>query len=343
MSTTKFLDVFYDNPSVSPPLWFMRQAGRYLPEYRKVREECSTFLDLCYTPKLAAQVTLQPVNRFDLDAAILFSDILVIPHGLGQLVSFEAGKGPQLDPLTLSSFKEKLSFDGFLRKMFPVYEAIGLIRSQLSPTKALIGFSGAPWTLALYMLEGEGNRDFAKAKEEAFRHEVLFSSFLDFLSQAISLHLIEQVRAGATTLQIFDSWAGHCPGSHFQKWILEPTQKIVSAVRDVFPDIPLIGFPKGVGANLLDYGAHCGFSALSLDSSISLPWAVKNLPPDLILQGNLDPLLLNAGGDVLKRTIDSIHEQMKERPYIFNLGHGIVPQTPIQNVEECVRWVRELR
>lgn len=342
MSVTKFLDVFSDKPSVSPPLWFMRQAGRYLPEYRKVREKCPTFLDLCYTPKLATQVTLQPIDRFDLDAAILFSDILVIPHGLGQLVSFEAGKGPQLGPLTLSSFQTKLSLEGFLRKMSPVYEAIDLIRAQLSPTKALLGFSGAPWTLALYMLEGEGNRDFAKAKQEAFHQEALFSSLLDLLSQAISLHLIEQVKAGATALQIFDSWAGLCPASHFHQWILEPTQKIVSAVKGVFPDIPLIGFPKGVGVNLLDYSTHCGLSALSLDSSTPLPWVVKNLPADLILQGNLDPQLLVVGGSSLKRAIDSIHEQMKGRPYIFNLGHGIVPQTPIQNVEDCVRWVRGL-
>lgn len=343
MNVSKFLDVFHGKPSLPPPLWFMRQAGRYLPEYRKIREQCPTFLDLCYTPKLAAQVTLQPLERFDLDAAILFSDILVVPHGLGQFVSFEEGKGPQLSFLPLSSFERSLSFEGFLEKMSPIYEAIDLIRSQLSPNKALLGFSGAPWTLALYMLQGEGNRDFAKAKLQAFRNESLFSSFLDFLSQAISFHLIEQVKAGASALQIFDSWAGLCPASHFQKWIVEPTQKIVSAVKDVFPDIPLIGFPKGVGVNLLDYSAHCGFSALSLDSNTSLPWAVKNLPSDIILQGNLDPLLLCAGRDPLKRTIYSIHEKMKERPYIFNLGHGIVPQTPIQNVEDCVRWVRELR
>lgn len=338
-----FLNIFQGKLRSNPPLWFMRQAGRYLPEYRKIRETCPTFLDLCYTPQLATQVTLQPIERFDLDAAILFSDILVIPDGLGQLVSFETGKGPQLSDLTLASFEDKLSLEGFLRKMSPVYEALDLIRSQLSPTKALIGFSGAPWTLALYMLEGEGNRDFAKAKQEAFQNEKLFSSFLDFLVQAISLHLIEQVKAGATALQVFDSWAGLCPASRFHQWILEPTQKIVSTVKDVFPDIPLIGFPKGVGVNLLDYSTHCGFSGLSLDSSTSLPWVVQNLPFDLILQGNLDPLLLVAGGEPLKRTIDSIHEQMQGRPYIFNLGHGIVPQTPIQNVEDCVRWVRALR
>ena len=340
---SKFLDVFHGKMSASPPLWFMRQAGRYLPEYREIREKQKTFLDLCYTPELAAQITLQPINRFDLDAAILFSDILVIPHGLGQPLSFEKGGGPQLDPLNLSSFEKELSFEKLLSKVSPVYEAIRLIRSQLSSSKALLGFSGAPWTLALYMLEGEGSRDFPKAKSQAFRHEELFSSFLDFLSTAIAFHLIEQVKAGASALQIFDSWTGCCPASHFQKWIVKPTQKIISTVRETYPQIPIVGFPKGAGVNLLEYGAQSGVSGLSLDSSTPLPWAVKNLPQDLILQGNLDPLLLVAGGESLKRRIHSIHCEMKERPYIFNLGHGIVPQTPIQNVEDCVNWVRALR
>lgn len=338
----KFLDVFQGRKALPPPLWFMRQAGRYLPEYGKIREKCPTFLDLCYTPELAAQVTLHPIERFDLDAAILFSDILVLPHGLGQPVSFEVGQGPHLESFPLSSFQTHLSLEGFLRKMSPVYEAIGLVRSRLSPQKALIGFSGAPWTLALYMLEGKGTRDFAKAKQEAFQNEEQFSTLLNFLTSALSLHLIEQIKAGTSAVQIFDSWAGLCPTTHFHQWILEPTQKIVSAVREVFPHIPMIGFPKGVGVNLLEYGRHCDFSALSLDSSTSLSWALKHLPSSLVLQGNLDPLLLCTGGDPLKRAIHAIHEEMKERPYIFNLGHGIVPQTPIKNVEECVKWVRDL-
>jgi uroporphyrinogen decarboxylase len=335
-----FLDVFQNKKTKSPPLWFMRQAGRYLPEYREIREKIPTFLDLCYNPELATEVTLQPIRRFDLDAAILFSDILVIPHALGQQVSFEKGEGPQLSPLSLSSFQEKLSPKGFQEKLSPIYEALDQIRSELPPSKALLGFAGAPWTLALYMLEGKGTRDFAKAKQEAFTNEKLFDMFLDFLVEAISLHLIQQVKAGATALQLFDSWAGLCPATHFQKWILDPTRKIVAHVKAAFPDLPLIGFPKGIGANLIEYDAYCDFPALSLDSSMPLSWAVKNLSPKTILQGNLDPLLLVAGGDPLKRAIISIHEQMGERPYIFNLGHGIVPQTPPKNVEDCVRWVR---
>lgn len=339
---SKFLDVFQNKKTKVPPLWFMRQAGRYLPEYRKIREKVPTFLELCYTPEIVKEITLQPIKRFDLDVAIIFSDILVVPHQLGQQVSFEKGEGPQLSPLSLSSFTETLSLKRFLENLSPVYESLGLVRTQLSSSKALLGFSGAPWTLALYMLEGKGTRDFAKAKQEAFSNETLFTSFLDFLSEAISLHLIEQVKAGATGLQIFDSWAGLCPASHFRDWILKPTQKIVSKLKAAFPHLPLIGFPKGLGAQLLEYDAYCGFSALSLDSNTSLSWAINNLSPQVILQGNLDPLLLSAGGEPLKREIHSIHRQMAQRPYIFNLGHGIVPQTSPQHVEDCVKWVRAL-
>jgi uroporphyrinogen decarboxylase len=337
---SKFMDVFQGKISSSPPLWFMRQAGRYLPEYKEVRATCSTFLDLCYHPEKAMQVTLQPLERFNFDAAIIFSDILVIPDGLGQDVSFESGKGPILSPFTLSSFQGKLSLSGLSQKLSPVYETIGLARSHLPLEKALIGFAGAPWTLALYMLEGEGSRDFAKAKLAAFQNEDLFLAFLDFLGEAISLHLKQQIKAGASALQIFDSWAGLCPSSHFREWIIEPTQKIVSSIRQEFPDVPIIGFPKGIGANLSAYSSQCGFSALSLDSNTPLAWAVKTVPSTIVLQGNLDPLVLATGGEPLKKAIHAIHEAMNGRPYIFNLGHGIVPETPLQNVADCVRRVR---
>lgn len=340
---SKFLDLFQGTKiSFSPPLWFMRQAGRYLPEYRKVRENCKTFLDLCYTPSLASLVTLQPLKRFDFDAAILFSDILVIPDALGQRVSFEEGRGPLLSPLLLSSFKNGLSFEGFLEKLHPVYEAIRLTRSQLHASKAFLGFAGAPWTLALYMLQGEGSRDFAKAKEEAFQKEDQFSCFLEFLADAIALHLIEQVKAGVQAVQLFDTWAGLCPATHFHKWILEPTHRVIRSLRNVFPRLPIIGFSKGLGASLLEYERYVTPSALSLDSGTSLSWVCKNTPNNLILQGNLDPLLLVVGGGPLKRAIESIHTSLRERPYIFNLGHGILPHTPIKNVEDCVKWVRAL-
>ena len=340
---SKFLDLFQGKTFSTPPLWFMRQAGRHLPEYQKVRKTCKTFFDLCYTPQLAAEVTLQPLDRFGYDAAILFSDILVIPDALGQGVSFIEGKGPHLSPLSLSSFSEKLSFERFSEKLGPVYEAIGLIRPKLSTRKAFLGFAGAPWTLALYMLEGMGSKDFTKAKLQALGGEEEFSDFLDFLVKAISLHLIEQVKAGVDSIQLFDSWAGHCPATHFQKWILEPTQKIVTTLRKVYPNLPIIGFPKGIGAHLLEYGSESGVSALSLDASVPLVWASEKLPKELILQGNLDPLLLISGGEPLIKAIESIHESMGKRPYVFNLGHGVLPQTPLSHIESCVKRVRELK
>lgn len=336
---SKFLGLFQGEKSPSPPLWFMRQAGRSLPEYRNVRKACKTFLELCYTPDLAAQVTLQPVERFNLDAAILFSDILVIPDALGQGVSFVEGQGPQLSSLLLSSFQTSLSFQNFFETLAPVYEAIRLVKSHPVP---LIGFSAAPWTLALYMLEGGGSRDFGKAKQLAFQDEDVFSSFLAFLTKAISLHLIHQVKAGVEVVQLFDTWAGLCPATHFQRWVLEPTQAIVRVVKAEFPSLPLIGFPKGIGGSLLRYGREAGVSVLGLDVSVSLPWGSHELPETLIFQGNLDPLLLVAGGDPLKRGIESIHQEMNERPYIFNLGHGVLPQTPLAHIEDCVKWVRAL-
>jgi len=267
----------------------------------------------------------------------------VIPDALGQRVTFKESKGPLLSSLTLSSFQGALSLDRFLSKLSSVYEAIHLTKTRLHSTKTFLGFAGAPWTLALYMLEGEGTRDFAKAKKQAFDQEEIFSSFLEFLTQAISLHLIEQVKAGVQAIQLFDTWAGLCPASHFEKWILQPTQKVIKAVKDVFPTLPIIGFPKGVGVQLIPYAEKTGVTGLSLDTSIPLSWATQELPQHVVLQGNLDPLVLVSGGAPLKREIESIHEKMKERPYIFNLGHGILPQTSLKNVEDCVKWVRELK
>jgi uroporphyrinogen decarboxylase len=338
-----FLDTFKGIKSYSPPIWFMRQAGRYLPEYLDVRKRCKGFLDLCYSPELAAEITLQPLKRFPLDAAIIFSDILVVPHALGQKVSFEEGIGPKLTPISLHSFEDHLTVKNFFKNAAPVYQAIHLTKSKLAPSKALIGFAGAPWTLALYMIEGEGSRDFAKAKRQAFENEKAFTSLLDYLSEVISLHLIEQVKAGVQTLQLFDTWAGLCPATHFEKWITSPTRKIVSNLTEAFPSLPIIGFPKGIGANLGEYVSQTKVSGLSLDTTIPLSWAIKNLPSSLILQGNLDPILLVSGGESLKKSILSIHEDMQGRPYIFNLGHGILPQTPPSHVEECVQIVKGQR
>ncbi len=337
---SKFLDLFQGRQSSSPPIWFMRQAGRSLPEYREVRKQYPNFLDLCYTPELTAQVTLQPVERFGLDAAILFSDILVVPQALGLELSFEEGAGPKLSPLFLSSLDGAVSDDGFSETLAPIYEAIRLIKEK-RPFLPLIGFAGAPWTLALYMLEGQGSRDFANAKTQAFQNEERFEDLLEVLVFASALHLIEQVKAGADVVQLFDTWAGLCPATHFERWIVEPHRAIVRVLRREFPDLPIIGFPKGIGANLVIYAHEVGVSALSLDAGVPLPWVVE-FPKKLIFQGNLDPLLLVAGGDSLKQAIQMIHEDMEGRPYIFNLGHGVLPQTPLQNIEDCVKWVRAL-
>ena len=340
---SQFLDIFKGAKPHSPPIWFMRQAGRYLPEYLEVRKTCKGFLDLCYSPERAAEVTLQPLKRFPLDAAIIFSDILVIPHALGQTVWFEEKAGPKLTPLSLATFEKKLTLSKFFENAAPVYQTLRLTKSQLAPSKALIGFAGAPWTLALYMIEGEGSRDFASAKSQAFENEKAFSALLDTLVEAISLHLIEQVKAGAQAVQLFDTWAGLCPATHFEKWITSPTRKIVSNLRVAFPDLPIIGFPKGIGANLVPYVSQTQVSGLSLDMCTPISWATQNLPSSLILQGNLDPILLVAGGESLKKAIFLIHEEMQGRPYIFNLGHGILPQTPPSHVEVCVQIVKGLR
>lgn len=337
----KFLAPFQGHVEKPPPIWFMRQAGRYLPEYQTLRKKHPNFMERCFSPQISSEITLQPLRRFDFDAAIIFSDILVIPYALAQDVVFKEGEGPLLSPLSLSTYEKSLSFAAFSEKLSPVYEALQLTRRELAADKALLGFAGAPWTLALYMLEGKGSRDFSKAKTEAFQNESLFSQFLEMLTHAISLHLVRQIKAGASAVQLFDTWASHCPDSHFESWIVNPTRQIVSTVRQSYPDIPFIGFPKGIGANLVTYGEKTGVSALSLDAATSLSWANKVFPSPFILQGNIDPLLLAAGGQPLKIAIQRACEEMKGRAYIFNLGHGILPHTPLKHVEECIAWVRE--
>jgi uroporphyrinogen decarboxylase len=291
---------------------------------------------------LATEVTLQPISRFDFDAAILFSDILVTPHVLGQSVEFKEGIGPTLSPLDLGRYQKHLSLEGFEKRARPVYETVRQIRTKLPSSKPLIGFAGAPWTLALYMLEGQGSRDFAQAKEAAFRNEEAFTNLLGFLAQAASQHLLEQVKAGAQVIQLFDTWAGLCPATHFLPWVVAPTQQIVSILKKEVPEVPILGFPKGVGRSLLAYERETDLDGLSLDASTPLPWAAENLSKSLVLQGNLDPVLLVAGGEPLQRAIHQIHKDMQGRPYIFNLGHGILPQTPLENVAMCVKTVRAL-
>ncbi|MEQ8640504.1 MAG: uroporphyrinogen decarboxylase [Alphaproteobacteria bacterium] len=318
------------------PVWLMRQAGRYLPEYRQTRQQASGFLDFCYSPALAAQATLQPLHRFDLDAAIIFSDILVVPQALGRKVWFVEGEGPKLAPLSDPADVDRLESSRLADDLAPVYEAIARVRAELKPPVALIGFAGAPWTLAAYMIEGSGSRDWAVARLFALRHPVAFARLLDRLADAIADHLIGQVRAGAQVLQIFDSWAGAIPAMDFAAWCIAPTRRLVARVHAAVPDVPIIGFPRGAGIGYQTYANDTGVSGISIDQGLAVHWAADTLQPQVTVQGNLDPMRLVAGGDGLDRAVDHITGALAGGPFVFNLGHGVVPQTPPEHVAQVV-------
>jgi uroporphyrinogen decarboxylase len=326
--------------SVRPPIWLMRQAGRYLPEYRAIREKAGGFLDLCFNPKLAAEVTLQPIRRFGFDAAILFSDILVVPHAFGQRVTFEEGEGPQLDALVEPSALTKLRAELDHAKLAPVYETIGRVRQELPPAVALIGFCGAPWTVATYMIAGCGTPDQLPARMFAYNHPHAFAQLIDKLVEASASYLVKQLEAGVDAVQIFDTWAGVLPAGEFQKWCIAPMTRIVAAVRERIPGARIIGFPRGAGTELSRYLEAVPVDAVGLDWMIELDFARDHIQPHRTIQGNLDPLVLLAGGTALDRSIDAIVEAFGGRPFIFNLGHGILPETPIAHVERLVARVR---
>lgn len=324
----------------SPPLWLMRQAGRYLPEYREIRGNVSGFLELCYTPELAVEVTMQPIRRYGFDAAILFSDILVIPDALGQAVRFEEGEGPKLNPLRDVSDLGKLSLDNLHGHLAPVYETVRRLSAELPPETALIGFAGAPWTVATYMVEGGTSRDFAHARGWGLRDPDGFAKLIDLVTDATAAYLCRQVEEGAEVLQIFDSWAGVLSEGEFEKWSIKPTAKIVSAVKARHPNVPIIGFPRGAGIRYERYVVETGVDGVSLDSTMPLDWAAKHLQNKVALQGNLDPLLLLGGGEPMEKEIRRILEGLGEGPFIFNLGHGIIKETPPENVARLVEIVR---
>jgi uroporphyrinogen decarboxylase len=337
--TPKMLQALAGKAQKTPPLWLMRQAGRYLPEYREVRARAGSFLDLCYNPKLAAEVTLQPVRRFGFDAAIVFSDILVVPHALGQSVEFLEGEGPRLDPVTDGAGVAKLSANNTGRRLGFVYEAIESIAGALGAQTPLIGFCGAPWTVATYMVEGGGSPDQRAAKLLAYRDPHTFEALLELLVETSSAYLIGQVNAGARALQIFDSWAGSLCDDDFARFVIRPTAEIVKRVRSVHPAVPVIGFPRGNGAQYKNYAEGTAISALGCDTAapLDLMAGMQNLLP---VQGNLDPLLLLAGGDAMDRRVKAILTRLSHKPFIFNLGHGILPDTPLENVERLVNLVR---
>ena len=335
-----FLEVLSGHRQPVPPIWMMRQAGRYLPEYREVRAKADGFLDLCFNPELAAEVTLQPIRRFNFDAAIIFSDILVIPYALGRSVRFEVGEGPRLDPLDTPDKVGTLSAKADFSKLEPVFEALRRVRRELDQKIALIGFCGAPWTVATYMVAGQGTPDQAPARMMAYRHPDAFAKIIDTVVENSITYLLGQLAAGADVLQIFDTWAGVLPPREFQRWSVEPTNRIVEGVRRQAPDAKIIGFPRGAGASLPAYVAATGVNAVSIDWATE-PSLIREKVQSLVaVQGNLDPLALIAGGDALDRSIDDVLADYAQGRLIFNLGHGIQPETPIAHVEQMVKRVR---
>ena len=323
-----------------PPVWLMRQAGRYLPEYRELRQSVPGFLDLCLAPELACEVTLQPVRRFALDAAILFSDILMVPYGLGQPLEFREGEGPVLEPIRSSADARRLSLDALPSRVAPVYETVGRVATVLPAQTALIGFAGSPWTVASYMVEGGGSRDFIAVKSWAFGDPDGFGALINLLVEATIIYLSGQIAAGAEVVQLFDSWAGVLPEAPFRRWVIEPTRRIVAALRENHPRVPVIGFPRGAGLMYRAYFSESGVSALGLDSSVPPAIARKTLQSIGPVQGNLDPLLLVAGGAAMADGVIAIRRALGGGPFIFNLGHGIVPQTPVEHVGELVASLR---
>ena len=343
-TSRRFLQPFSSKALTPPPIWLMRQAGRYLPEYREVRSRAGGFLSLVYNPELAAEVTLQPIRRFAFDAAILFSDILVVPDALGQAVRFAEGEGPLLEPVTSTGELNRLQAAATRPKFQLVAETVQRLRQDLPSETALIGFCGAPWTVATYMVEGKGSKDQAAARLWAYRDRDGFQSLIDLLVEVSVEYLSAQVKAGADALQIFDTWAGSLPDDEFDRWVVEPTKAIVAAVKELHPAVPIIGFPRGAGGAALWYVTETGVDGIGCDTAMP-PYMMGEAFADekVVVQGNLDPLLLVAGGAAMEERAREILDLMAGKPFIFNLGHGIVPQTPPENVARLVEVVRAWR
>ena len=339
-SVKTLLAVLSGTPAAVPPVWLMRQAGRYLPEYRALRKRADSFLDFCYTPELAVEATLQPIRRFDLDAAIVFSDILVIPDALGQRVRFEDGVGPRLDPISTMEEVARLRETGVAERLEPVYDTVSGAREGLPDGVALIGFAGAPWTIATYMVEGGTSRGHERIRKLAYDAPDLMEKLIGILTRAVADHLIAQVRAGAEAVQIFDSWAGALPATLRGRYSLRPIAEIASRVRAACPDVPTIAFPRGVGTGYADYAAVSAISGISIDQGVDAGWAAAALQGSAAVQGNLDPLVLAAGGRAMEDSIDGILSALGGGPFVFNLGHGIVPETPPEHVAALIARVK---
>ncbi len=328
-----------------PPLWMMRQAGRYLPEYRQLRSTAGSFLDLCYNAEFSAEVTLQPLRRFNFDAAIIFSDILVVPHALGLHLEFREGEGPHLQTLDETSVVNGLKDEMDPRFINPVYEALREVKKVLTqdfPETTLIGFVGAPWTLATYIAEGKGSADHGAAKRWAYRNPDNFSLLIEKLTHFLVQHLVGQIKAGAEVVQIFDSWGGELPPEQFERWCIEPTLKIVNGVREHYPNIPIICFPRACGTKIIRFAEAVKNVCIGVDTIEDPLTLNRYIEKTCVLQGNLDPMALIAGGKALDKAVDTIINGFSGRPFIFNLGHGIRKETPVAHVEQLVKRVRNL-
>ena len=335
------LDTLKGHRGEGVPLWLMRQAGRYLPEYRALRERAGGFLAMAYDSALAAEITLQPIRRFGFDGAILFSDILVIPHALGQDLWFETGEGPRLAPPLVDGAWQAL--EAMPTRLDPIYQTVRQTRAALPEGVTMLGFAGSPWTVATYMVAGQGSKDQHQARELAYRDPAAFASLIEAIERASVDYLVRQIDAGVEAVQLFDSWAGSLAPDQFERWVIAPNARIAAALHAARPGVPVIGFPKGAGAKLPAYARETGVDAVGVDETVDPVWAARELPAGMPVQGNLDPLLLLAGGDALERRIHAVLEGFAERPHIFNLGHGIGQFTPIEHVEKLIATVRGWR
>jgi uroporphyrinogen decarboxylase len=323
------------------PIWLMRQAGRYLPEYRALRAEKGGFLELVYDPAAAAEITLQPIRRFGFDGAILFSDILIVPYAMGQNLEFLAGEGPRLSPRLVDATLESLH--AVPERLSPIYETVAKVKAGLGSGRTLLGFAGSPWTVATYMVAGEGSRDQHETRALAYRDPPAFQAIIDAIVAVTIDYLAGQIAAGAEAVQLFDSWAGSLAPAEFERWVIAPTATIAAALKRRFPDVPVIGFPKGAGEKLVGYARETRVDAIGLDETIDPAWAARALPAGLPVQGNLDPLLLLTGGEQLERRARHVLDCLADRPHVFNLGHGIGQFTPVEHVEHLLGVVRSWR
>jgi len=336
--TKVLLTVLNGGKTERKPIWLMRQAGRYLPEYRALRADKGGFLALATDPEAAAEITLQPIRRFGFDGAILFSDILIVPWALGQELTFTAGEGPRLSPPLVAASLDTLT--PAPERFEPIYRTVENVKAALPAETTFLGFAGSPWTVATYMIAGEGSREQAEARRYAYADPAGFAAIIGVIEAATIDYLSGQIRAGVEAVQLFDSWAGSLAPDQFERWVIAPTARIVAALKARHPNVPVIGFPKGAGGKLGAYARETGIDAIGLDETVDPDWAVRELPDDIVIQGNLDPLALLAGGEALEKAVGRILSGFAGRPHIFNLGHGIVKETPIAHVERLLALVR---